>query len=376
MAGTSYLSSIDMSQWDYSDYTTMSGAIEWTSAFLLIIVLVIVAARFTVRIFIKPPHNRLGIKSSLGSDDFLILAAVLFTVSFSTFSIVGARLGLGEHIWNIMREQGDFRSIVERTELLIKLLYCCYSSYSMAISFTKLSIIASYLRLFPGKKFRRLLYTIGAGVMLQGVISVVVIVFECEPASSSWDWDVPRRKCIDIQLFFYVSSGINVASDFALWVAPLGHFWKSKMPRKQKIELTLLYAVGLVGCLAGLFRLGQLKGLKSTDITFTGSLPLNCSMAEVSFGILCACIPPLRPALHPIMQSIRTLFGMEAPVKPIASPMPTQTNDFREYRRHRLTRVADMERDLDMDDLDRNFSQYLGSSSIRVGNSETSTIDS
>ncbi|KAK6581385.1 hypothetical protein PZA11_006076 [Diplocarpon coronariae] len=246
MGDTSYLNGLDMSKWDFDDYTTMSGSILWTSAFLLIIVLVIVAARFTVRIIIKPPQNRLGIKSSLGSDDFLMLAAVLFTISFSTFSIVGARLGLGQHVWNVKHGQGDFTSIVGRMELLVKLLYCCFSSYSMAISFTKLSIIASYLRLFPGKKFRRLLYTIGVCVMLQGIISVVVIVFECEPVNSSWDWDVPRGRCIDIQLFFYVSSGINVASDFALWVAPLGHFWKSKMPRKQKLELMLLYAVGMV----------------------------------------------------------------------------------------------------------------------------------
>ncbi len=79
-----------------------------------------------------------------------------------------------------------------------------------------------------------------------GITSLVVIILECDPPRASWDWTVPRSKCIDIQLFFYVSSAINVITDFALWFAPMRYFWKANMVRRQKFELMLLYAIGLV----------------------------------------------------------------------------------------------------------------------------------
>ena len=167
------------------------------------------------------------------------------TVAFSGFAIVGAEMGLGRHIWDIMADyaSGDLLGLAE---LLTKLLYGGYCSYTIAITLTKLSIIASYLRLFPGRTFRQALWTIGILIVLQGISSVLVMIFECDPPASSWDWSIQRRSCIDTGLFFYISSAINVATDFALWFAPLRCFWKSKMPARQKVELLLLYAVGLV----------------------------------------------------------------------------------------------------------------------------------
>lgn len=174
----------------------------------------------------------------------IMVGASLATLSFAVFSIIGAWEGLGRHIMDILREQWDPK--LEATQRLIQLLYGCYISYAVANTLTKFSIIASYLRIFPSMKFRRLMWFIGICVGLQGFISVITIIFECDPPASSWNWNLKRKRCIDIQLFFYVTSAINTATDFALWAAPMGYFWKTKMARRQRIELILLYSIGLV----------------------------------------------------------------------------------------------------------------------------------
>lgn len=51
-------------------------------------------------------------------------------------------------------------------------------------------------------------------------------------------------------------------------------------------------------------------------------------MMEVSFGIICACIPPLRPAMRLLIRNLRSCLGIVEPPKPARSPMPTSSNDF------------------------------------------------
>ncbi|KAH6723905.1 hypothetical protein BKA61DRAFT_17826 [Leptodontidium sp. MPI-SDFR-AT-0119] len=379
MADTSYLESLQAGEGiNPNDNSSMSGSIIWTNCVLLGVVLMMTVARIIVRTLVQPARNHMDHSRAIGSDDYIMIGASLATGSLAAFSIVGAHQGLGRHIMDILREQWDPK--LEATQRLIELLYGCYISYAIANTLTKMSIIASYLRIFPSMKFRRLMWAIGTCVMLQGIASVITIVFECDPPESSWNWNVKRKKCIDIQLFFYITSGINTATDFALWVAPMGYFWKAKMARRQRIELILLYSIGFVGCLAGLFRMGQLKGLKSMDITYTGALPLNCSMAEVSFGIVCACIPPLRPALRPILQRLRLISGSPPVTKdtPVSTPQISDTRQFE--RRRTLSRIEetgtyDHNEHIELDQFMSSFGQYLGSSaSLRPTPSETGTI--
>ncbi|KAJ5042924.1 uncharacterized protein L3040_004314 [Drepanopeziza brunnea f. sp. 'multigermtubi'] len=336
---------------------SLAHPLIWTASFLMILAVGMTSLRLSARLCVKLPANRRGKTSAVGLDDYLMLAATLFMVVLAGFIIVGAKRGLGTHIWIIVRiPTFNFRA----AEHLVKLNYGAYSAYAVATSLTKLSIIASYLRIFPGKIFRRLMYVLGVAIVIQAIIFVLVVVFACTPPEGSWNWSIPRRKCINIRLFFYVSSALNVASDFLLWGAPIPVFWRSAMPQRQKIELSGLYAIGLVSCLAGLFRLGQLKGLGGIDVTYEGAAPLNCSMAEVSFGITCACVPPLRPVFRLIKQRIRKLFGCTEPRKTTPSPNSSESRDYlREFRKQDLKGQGNS--GLDMDEFER---KYMGSSSV------------
>ncbi len=61
--------------------------------------------------------------------------------------------------------------------------------YSCAITFTKLSIIASYLRIFPYKKLRIAMYVTAVVTVGLFVASVPATIFQCRPISAAWDFE-------------------------------------------------------------------------------------------------------------------------------------------------------------------------------------------
>lgn len=70
-----------------------------------------------------------------------------------------------------------------------------------AVAFTKLSIISSYLRVFPHQSLRVTMFitmTITIGLMLA---SIPVTVFQCEPVRAAWDFTITNGRVSADQVF-------------------------------------------------------------------------------------------------------------------------------------------------------------------------------
>jgi hypothetical protein len=73
---------------------------------------------------------------------------------------------------------------------------------------------------------------------------------------------------------------------------------KLKMPKKQKISLVLVFTLGGFGCIIGVLRLYYLyQSTISIDLTYDNVAPATWSAIELNVGIICACVPALRPVL-------------------------------------------------------------------------------
>lgn len=74
-----------------------------------------------------------------------------------------------------------------------------------AVAFTKLSIISSYLRVFPHQSLRVTMFVtmaITIGLMLA---SIPVTVFQCDPVRAAWDFTITDGRVSDIQVFDYLT---------------------------------------------------------------------------------------------------------------------------------------------------------------------------
>jgi len=117
--------------------------------------------------------------------------------------------------------------------------------YALAIAFTKLSIIASYLHIFsPRGVIRWLLLATGAVTIGLLTASVPATVFQCRPVAAAWDFSLPQDGCYSFVNFLYASTAVNITTDLLLCTAPIPLLWELRLPVRQKMLISFLFFLG------------------------------------------------------------------------------------------------------------------------------------
>lgn len=170
-----------------------------------------------------------------------MVLALIFALLLSTACLIGENYGLGKHIWNLNENLLDLAGDVGR---VTKALYGCYLAYSTSITFTKLSIMATYIRIFPNGPLRYSIYAIGVVVLIFWITSIFAIIFTCIPVQAAWDYSITDAKCIHILDYFYTAAGVNIATDLLLCFLPLPTIWALQMPKAQRVVVCLIFGMG------------------------------------------------------------------------------------------------------------------------------------
>lgn len=147
--------------------------------------------------------------------------------------------GLGRDTWTI-----TFDNIT----LTLEYFQVLTLSYILAGSFTKVSILLLYLRLFPDQLFRRVAW---AGVGLCSFIGFAFFwtcLFQCWPISTIWTfWDGEHLgRCSDRKAQGWAYLYVTIISDFAVLLLPLPTIWKLKLPMEKKLGIIAMFSVGLL----------------------------------------------------------------------------------------------------------------------------------
>lgn len=86
--------------------------------------------------------------------------------------------------------------------------------------------------------------------------------------------------------------------DLWILVLPLRLIIRIPRPPREQVALFIIFGLGVVSTVASIIRLQSLRIFTLSNDPFYDSLPINTwSMVEVNIGILCACIPTLKPLL-------------------------------------------------------------------------------
>ena len=169
-----------------------------------------------------------------------MVVAVTFALLLSTSCLLGRHYGLGKHLWNL---NSDIIKLPQSVGEITKSLYGCYLAYATAITFTKYSIMATYLRIFPKGRLHYTVYAAGVIVTSFWLCSIFAIIFTCTPVQGAWDYSMDR-KCIDIVMYFYIAAGFNIATDLLLCFLPLPTIWALRMPKTQRVVVCVLFGMG------------------------------------------------------------------------------------------------------------------------------------
>lgn len=184
---------------------------------------------------------------------------------------------------------------------------------------TKTSILVFYLHLSKNKKYFRLVtYITIAVVNIAGTILTFLSIFVCDPITKTFS-DHTTQKCIRLVTLYFAASPTNVATDVVILILPIPILTDMQLPRKQKIILVLTFALGIFVMVVDVIRIDVLQDTlliitaggrvptltgsleDTTDFAYLVSPALMWSAVEINVGIVCACIPTLRPLVRRVV---------------------------------------------------------------------------
>ncbi|KAI8292982.1 Ketoreductase azaE [Colletotrichum sp. SAR 10_98] len=127
--------------------------------------------------------------------------------------------------------------------------YVIQALYYSTIAFLKASILFMYLRIFPGERFRTVLWGTQAFNLAIGVTFVLLGIFQCRPIHLAWTaWrgdSESQGTCMDVVITAMVYSAIQVGLDIWMLILPLTQILGLNMKWSKKFGLMFMFSLGL-----------------------------------------------------------------------------------------------------------------------------------
>lgn len=124
------------------------------------------------------------------------------------------------------------------------------------------------------------------------------LIFTCKPVEAQWNIAIEGAECLDTKKVYLGASIPNVITDILLLILPVPYVWKLHAPLSQRMILVGMFSLGVFVSVVSVVRLCILMGLNlaNGDVTYNLSQVFIWSLVEVQVGLICGCLPSLRPA--------------------------------------------------------------------------------
>lgn len=247
-----------------------------------IVVTVMAATLVSLRLF-----TRLIIVRSPGWDDLLIVCSLATSITLTALTVRQVHYGLGRHYESLAPEVF--------TENL-KALWTAVIVYYTSLAFVKTSIIIQYLRIFVDRRMRTTCWVLLVLVTLYSLTTIFGAAFTCYPVHFFWDKaDTGPHTCLNQKALWFSNASLNIVSDIVVLICPMPALRSLNLPKRQKIGVMLVFALGGVTVVMSILRLHSLYVVSvSTDVSWDNVGAATWSMVELNTGITCACLPMLK----------------------------------------------------------------------------------
>jgi hypothetical protein len=181
---------------------------------------------------------KLWAKQDFGLDDWAILATIFSGIPSTIINTYGVGAnGIGRDAWTLSFDQlYNFGKFFYVEEFL----------YFLQIAMVKLSLLFFFLRIFPARSVRRVIWgTIGFTVVY-ALVFVFIGIFTCAPISYFWTrWDMEHSgKCLNINIIAWSNAGVGIAIDLWMLAIPLWQLKDLNMHWKKKVSVAFMFLLG------------------------------------------------------------------------------------------------------------------------------------
>jgi hypothetical protein len=201
--------------------------------------------------------------------------------------------------------------------------------YVVVLAATKISILAFYFRVFRRPVFLKAVWATVIFVMVSTIITMFLIIFQCNPVSGAWDRTKPN-KCMSLNGLAYSASGISIGQDIFILVLPISELAGLQMTMTKKLNVLAMFGVGAMfvtfslshnlaetrwtrsnrvsfhsATITSIIRLKFIVSFGSSkDTTWDSITPALWSLIEINVAMICACLPAIRALLSKVLPSI------------------------------------------------------------------------
>ncbi|KAJ4353109.1 hypothetical protein N0V95_003643 [Ascochyta clinopodiicola] len=237
--------------------------------------------------------TRLVLTKGAGFEDVCIAFAMVLSIALAVVTSEQVMHGLGKHLIDL--SAGD-------STVALQMFWASLWIYNLALTTTKVSILVQYVRIFPPRHFRCACYAMLCIVAACGAWGVFGNVFLCYPINFFWDKSVKNGRCMNEYITWFSTAGLNIVQDVIILFLPIRVIRSLQISRSQKKGLITMFALGASAIVVSTVRLYSLDNLaNSNDETFDNSDQATLSAVEVNVGIICACLPAMRPLFAVMM---------------------------------------------------------------------------
>jgi fucose permease len=190
---------------------------------------------------------------------------------------------------------------------------------------TKTSILVFYLTLSKTHKvFRWATIATLVVVNVGGLALTILNIAQCRPITAAWTSPVPpTASCTNIVTIYLSSAPLNIITDLAIFFLPMPILTSMRLPKKQKIILVITFGFGVFVAIVDVVRIAYLQNAQRAtlraaqndqsetgneqrntgDFAWYSSLSFMWSAVEINVGIMCGCVPALKPLARRFLPS-------------------------------------------------------------------------
>lgn len=154
-------------------------------------------------------------------------------------------------------------------------------------------------------------------VNVAGLALTILNIVQCRPVRAGFETHrPPTASCTDIVTLYLSSAPVNIITDLALLFIPFPVLTSMRLPRNEKIILIITFSFGAFVAVVDVVRIAYLQSAsvarlqegsmaaRDGDFSWIASLSFMWSAVEVHVGIICACVPGVKPLVARIFPNL------------------------------------------------------------------------
>lgn len=142
---------------------------------------------------------------------------------------------MGRHSW---------LSSPENATKQLQCLFAAIQLYIWSLCFVKVSLLVQYRRIFLSQWLQRVSIVLIVIAVVWNMAQSVLVSFGCVPMGLLHP--SLQDTCLDSLTIWYIAAGMNISTDFIVFLIPIPLINSLQLPRRQKILLSLVFCLGFL----------------------------------------------------------------------------------------------------------------------------------